>query len=194
MLRSDLVKRLLDLAICLVALPFAIPLCLALLVAIRLETPGSPLFVQTRVGRNQRPFRMYKLRTMGASTGDHASHLVGIDKITRLGSVLRRLKLDELPQLVNVAMGAMSIVGPRPCLPKQTELIAERERRSIFAYRPGITGPAQIRGIDMSTPVLLAEVEAEYFARASIADDVRMMVKTVAGGGRGDAAAATGTE
>lgn len=181
-------KRAIDIGICLAALPLALPLCLILLLLIRLESPGTPLFLQTRLGRGQRPFRMMKLRTMASGTGDMPSHHVGEHRITRLGRVIRRLKLDELPQLLNVLAGSMSLVGPRPCLPSQSELIRERESRGIFSFRPGITGPAQLLGVDMSEPVRLAAVEAGYYHRATMRDDLGLILKTAFGRGWGDAA------
>jgi len=181
-------KRALDLVICLVLLPIALPLCLLLFVVIRLESRGWPLFVQLRMGRDRRPFRMLKLRTMAHDTAHLPSHEVATDRITRFGAVLRRLKLDELPQLLNVLAGSMSLVGPRPCLPSQTELIEARTARGLFAFRPGVTGPAQLAGVDMSEPERLAEVEAGYFHRATLGRDLMLMLRTVFGGGSGDAA------
>lgn len=181
-------KRAVDLAFCLAAAPFALPLSLLLIVAIRLDSEGPGLFVQQRIGRGGRPFRMLKLRTMKHRTGDLPSHHVGAAQITRLGRILRRLKLDELPQLWNVLTGSMSLVGPRPCLPSQTELIEQRRARGLFAFRPGVTGPAQLRGVDMSEPVRLATVEAEYFHSATIWSDVLLILGTALGRGIGDAA------
>jgi len=181
-------KRLIDLALALPLAVVAVPVVLALLVAVRLETPGAPLLVQQRVGRGQRPFRLFKIRTMFRDTPHVASHEVGEMRVTRLGAILRGLKLDELPQLINVIGGSMSFVGPRPCLPSQDELIAERERLGVFALRPGITGPGQVAGIDMSTPTLLAETEAAYFKNATLRSDWKLMVRTALGSGRGDAA------
>ena len=181
-------KRAIDIAF---ALPLAVvsaPVCLLLMLAVRMESPGSPLLVQERVGRNQRPFRLFKLRTMYRDTPNVASHEVGQSRITRLGAVLRKLKLDELPQLINVLEGTMSLVGPRPCLPNQHELIAEREQRGVFRLRPGVTGPAQLLGIDMSTPRRLAEVEAEYFKSSTPLGEVALIARTFLGRGHGDAA------
>ena len=155
---------------------------------VRLELPGSPLFIQQRVGRHQVSFGMVKLRTMRADTEHVASHLVPLDRITRSGHLLRRFKLDELPQLWNVLTGAMSLVGPRPCLPSQDELIAERQARGVFVFRPGVTGPAQLMGLDMSQPQRLAEVEAEYFNRATLFQDIVLVLRTATGRGSGDAA------
>jgi len=106
--------------------------------------------------------------------------------VTPLGRWLRRLKLDELPQLWNVLRGDMSLVGPRPCLPSQTELIAERRARGVYALRPGITGVAQVAGVDMSDPPRLAALDATYLATVSAAADLRLLLATVRGAGRGD--------
>ena len=181
-------KRLIDLALALPLAVVAAPIVLVLLIAVRLETPGAPLLVQRRVGRGQRRFRLFKIRTMFRDTPHVASHEVGEMRVTRLGAILRGLKLDELPQLINVIGGSMSFVGPRPCLPSQDELIAERERLGVFALRPGITGPGQVAGIDMSTPKLLAETEAAYFRSATLRSDLAIMLRTALGSGRGDAA------
>lgn len=180
-------KRLFDVAL---ALAFALPallLCLICVVAIRREDPEPALFRQVRVGRDRRPFTLYKLRTMSSGTGDRASHEVSTAQITRVGRILRRTKLDELPQLINVLRGDMSFVGPRPCLPSQEVLVAERDRRGVYAVRPGITGPAQLAGIDMSTPIELAKADAGYAARVNLADDLRYILSTALGRGSGDA-------
>jgi O-antigen biosynthesis protein WbqP len=182
------VKRAFDLFVGLVLLTISCPILGLLLVAIRLESPGNPLFVQQRVGRHRRLFPIYKLRTMLTGTANVASHHVGTDRVTRLGRILRRLKLDELPQLWNVVNGSMSLVGPRPCLPSQHELIGERDRHGLFEFRPGVTGPAQLVNLDMSQPVRLAQVEAQYFHQASLLQDVRILLRTLLGDGSGDPA------
>jgi O-antigen biosynthesis protein WbqP len=190
MIFETFLKRAVDVVACLVALPIVLPLCLLLMLLIRLESRGSPLFVQRRMGRRARPFRMLKLRTMRADTTNLPSHEVGQESITRLGRSLRRLKLDELPQVLNVLTGSMSLVGPRPCLPSQAELIAAREARGLFRLRPGVTGPAQLVGVDMSQPVTLAEVEAEYFSRSTLRSDMSLIFRTIFGAGSGDPALA----
>src|SRR5690606_28614734 len=108
----------------------------------------SAIFTQVRVGKNMRPFTLIKFRTMKMDTLSVASHLAPIDSITKLGKFLRKTKLDELPQLFNVIKGDMSLVGPRPNLFNQEELIAEREKLGVYDVRPGITGKAQIMNID----------------------------------------------
>ncbi len=156
-------------------------------IALCLYDTGSPFFIQERVGKNKRPFLLIKFRTMAVGTASVASHLASQSAITRLGRFLRRLKLDELPQLINVLKGEMSLVGPRPCLFNQQELIEKREQYCVFSVRPGITGLAQINGIDMSKPSLLAEVDAKMIKEISIANYFRYLIYTVLGKGSGDA-------
>lgn len=147
---------------------------------------GSPLFRQERVGRNQKPFTLVKFRTMRPDTASVATHLADASAVTKLGHFLRRSKLDELPQLWNVLKGEMSLVGPRPCLLSQTELIDERESRGVFNARPGITGLAQINRIDMSTPRLLAETDALMLKDLGLRTYFSFILKTVMGSGSGD--------
>ena len=127
-----------------------------------------PLFRQERVGKNQKPFVMLKFRTMRPDTASVASHLADSSAITSLGRFLRRSKIDELPQLWNVLSGQMSLVGPRPCLLNQDELFSERAACGVFDVRPGITGLAQIQGIEMSTPKLLALTDAKMLKRMNV--------------------------
>jgi O-antigen biosynthesis protein WbqP len=164
------------------------PVILISMVAIRLDSPGPAILSQTRVGKDEQPFRCHKLRTMHAGTAIVPTHLVGETQVTRVGRFLRRTKLDELPQLLNIVRGEMSLVGPRPCLPTQTELIEERRRRGVFAVRPGLTGLAQIRNIDMSDPPRLAEVDASYLATRTFAGDLSIIFRTIFGGGNRGAA------
>ncbi|WP_028874765.1 sugar transferase [Tepidiphilus margaritifer] len=161
------------------------PLLLLLLVIGWFDT-GKPLFRQQRVGRYQKPFILVKFRTMRPDTQSVATHLANPSAVTPFGAFLRRTKLDELPQLWNVLKGEMSLVGPRPCLFNQTELIEERAARGVFAVRPGITGLAQIKGIDMSTPKLLAETDAQMLKDFGVAAYFTYIIKTVTGAGQGD--------
>ena len=146
----------------------------------------SPLFRQHRVGRYQQPFVLVKFRTMRPDTASVATHLADSSAVTSYGRFLRRTKLDELPQLWNVLHGDMSLVGPRPCLFNQHELIAERGLRGVFDVRPGITGLAQVQGIDMSTPELLAKTDAEMIASLNIMNYFRYIFLTALGNGAGD--------
>lgn len=177
--------RFLDVFFAFWGLVFGFPV-LIILTIIGLFDTGSPIFLQVRVGRNKKPFTLVKFRTMKPDTASVASHLASASAITRFGSFLRKSKLDELPQLLNVLKGEMSLVGPRPCLFNQEELIAERDRRGVFNYRPGITGLAQVNEIDMSTPVLLAETDQKMLDNLSLKDYFKYIFMTVAGKGSGD--------
>lgn len=146
----------------------------------------SPLFRQERVGCQQRPFTLVKFRTMRPDTASVATHLAEASAVTPFGRFLRRTKLDELPQLWNVLKGEMSLVGPRPCLLNQEELIAERQKRGVFEVRPGITGLAQVNGIDMSEPARLAEVDERMIRTLTLKDYFQYLVLTVTGKGSGD--------
>lgn len=177
--------RLFDIVFSLLGLVLGFPV-LVILTVIGLFDTGSPIFRQVRVGRNQKPFTLVKFRTMKPDTAHVASHLASASAITPFGGFLRKSKLDELPQLWNVLWGDMSLVGPRPCLFNQQELITEREQRGVLKARPGITGLAQVSDIDMSTPVLLAQTDAKMLAQLSVANYFKYIFMTVAGKGAGD--------
>ncbi|WP_355662384.1 sugar transferase [Halomonas salifodinae] len=177
--------RLLDILLSLFGLVASAPLLLVLWIIGYFDT-GSPLFRQERVGRHRRPFTLVKFRTMKPETASVASHLADASAVTPFGRFLRRTKLDELPQLWNVLKGEMSLVGPRPCLFNQEELIEERQRRGVFEARPGITGLAQVNEIDMSTPKLLAETDSEMLSSLTIVNYFRYIALTVIGKGKGD--------
>jgi O-antigen biosynthesis protein WbqP len=177
--------RILDLLLSMTGLLLGAPVLLVIYVMGLLDT-GSPLFRQERVGRNQRPFVLVKFRTMRPDTASVASHLADASAITPLGAFLRRSKLDELPQLWNVLKGEMSLVGPRPCLFNQVDLIKERAALAVFDARPGITGLAQVSNIDMSTPKLLAETDANMLSTLALASYFKYIVQTVTGAGQGD--------
>jgi O-antigen biosynthesis protein WbqP len=184
------VKRLLDVSAALVGLILGAPLILAAGVAIKATSPGPVIFSQERVGLRERRFVCYKLRTMYEATPHLASHEVSVSAVTPVGAFLRRTKLDELPQLVNVLRGEMSLVGPRPCLPAQTELIEARRAAGVYALRPGITGVAQVKGVDMSEPATLAALDATYLTSGGLLTDLRILILTVVGHGSGDRVAA----
>ncbi len=160
---------------------------LVVVTIIGLFDTGSPIFVQTRVGKNQKPFKLIKFRTMSLDTKSVASHLASEASITKLGGFLRKTKLDELPQLINVIKGEMSLVGPRPNLFNQEELIEERSRLGIYDVLPGITGLAQIQNIDMSNPSVLAKVDREMIDTLSVRNYFKYIIKTATGSGSGDA-------
>lgn len=177
--------RFFDVAFSLLGLLFGAPV-LAVLFVFGLFDTGSPIFRQVRVGRHQRPFTLWKFRTMRPDTASVATHLADASSITPFGGFLRRSKLDELPQLWNVLRGEMSLVGPRPCLFSQEALIAARAARGVYEARPGITGLAQVNGIDMSTPELLAETDREMLAELTVAAYFKYVLMTALGKGSGD--------
>lgn len=177
--------RVFDFVFSLLGLVCGFPVLL-LLTVIGLFDTGSPIFRQERVGRHKKPFTLVKFRTMRKDTASVASHLASADAITSFGRFLRRTKLDELPQLWNVLKGEMSLVGPRPCLFNQQELITEREQRGVLNARPGITGLAQVNDIDMSTPKLLAETDQTMLQNLTVGAYFKYIFMTVAGKGAGD--------
>ncbi|KQT55353.1 MULTISPECIES: sugar transferase [unclassified Aureimonas] len=175
-------KRLFDVTASLAGLVVLGWLIGVLAFAIRRNSPGPGLLAQERVGRGGRVFTCYKLRTMHVGTASLGTHEhKGVAHITGIGRFLRRSKLDELPQLWNVLKGEMSLVGPRPCLPVQTVLIEARRRRGVLDVRPGITGKAQVMGVDMSEPERLAEIDASYIADATFFGDLALILRTVTG-------------
>jgi O-antigen biosynthesis protein WbqP len=180
-------KRLFDIILALIIIiPATIIVFLAAIPAF-IECRASPFFFQTRVGLHQVNFKLIKLRTMLPNTENLASHHVSADNVTRTGQFFRRTKIDELPQIWNVLLGQMSFVGPRPCLPGQTDLLDAREIRGVYNLMPGITGVAQVQGIDMSTPEELANADASYPRRWSLMFDAKLILATAFGSGRGDA-------
>jgi O-antigen biosynthesis protein WbqP len=185
---GSLMKRLMDFLAAILGLLLAFPFMVIIAIVIRCTSPGPAFFVQTRVGLHERPFKCLKFRTMAFGTPDVASHDASTSWITPLGKRLRLYKLDELPQLINVLKGDMSLVGPRPCLPTQSAVVFERRQQNVFAVRPGITGVAQLAGIDMSEPARLALADRKYVDTRSIRGDVLIILRTIYGGGRGDAA------
>jgi len=161
------------------------PIIIVLLIIGFFDT-GSPIFRQERVGKNKQPFNLYKFRSMHFNTKSVATHLANASSITPFGRFLRKSKLDELPQLRNVLVGDMSLVGPRPNLFNQEELIVERDTRGVYNVRPGITGLAQINKIDMSTPQLLAETDAKMINHLNVWYYFKYIFLTVFGKGFGD--------
>jgi len=179
------VIRIFDVIFSLLGLFLGLPV-LAIIWVLGLFDTGYPIFRQERVGRNMQNFTLVKFRTMSKDTASVASHLASSSSITPLGSFLRKTKLDELPQLWNVLKGEMSLVGPRPNLFNQEELINSRNELGVYDVRPGITGLSQIKDIDMSTPALLAKTDAEMISTMSVANYFKYIFLTFAGKGQGD--------
>ncbi len=174
-------QRLLDLLLGCLGAALTAPLVAVLAVLIRLESPGHPIYRQTRVGKAGREFQIYKLRTMirGAEfTGAGLAIQEGDDRITRLGTWLRRYSLDELPNLWNVLRGDMSIVGPRPTIPVQVAQYTDRQRGRL-AVKPGITGWAQINGRASLPWTARIELDLWYVEHRSLALDLRILGRTL---------------
>lgn len=171
--------RFIDITAATVGLMVLGPLMGLVAILIKINSKGPALFRQTRIGKNGKPFTCYKFRTMRIDTENRPSHEVEAAQITSVGRVLRRLKIDEIPQLMNVLRGEMSLVGPRPCLPSQEELLAARQKSGALEVLPGITGQAQIEGVDMSEPIRLAEIDGHYAKSRSLRQDLTILLKTV---------------
>jgi len=177
----DRVKRALDLVIAVPASLITAPVIGLLALAIRVESPGHPIYTQTRAGRDGERFQIYKLRTMvkGAEfTGAGLAIQEGDDRITRMGRFLRRYSLDELPNLWNVLKGDMSIVGPRPTLPVQVEQYSDRQRGRL-AVKPGLTGWAQINGRASLPWTERIELDLWYVEHRTLALDLRIIARTI---------------
>lgn len=187
----NLIKRLIDLGFAVSLIVVFWWLLLIVWASIRLHSKGPGLFRQDRVGRGGKIFTCYKFRTMRVGTVQAGTHHVSAMAVSgRLGQFLRATKLDELPQVWNILRNEISLVGPRPCLPVQTELVEARRERGVLRVMPGITGLAQSEGLDMSDPVKLAVRDAEYVALQSVLLDLRILAATFMGGGQGDKVAA----
>jgi len=178
--------RLIDFLAAFLCLLFLWPIFI-LVILIGLFDTGAPIFIQERVGLKKKPFKLIKFRTMSLDTESVASHLASSASITQFGSFLRKTKIDELPQLINVVKGDMSLVGPRPNLFSQKDLIAERDALGVYEVLPGITGLAQIQNIDMSTPTLLAITDKKMIDSLTLKDYFKYIVITLTGRGAGDA-------
>ena len=170
--------RIFDFLFSLIGLIFLLPL-LILIFFIGLFEDGSPLFIQNRVGQKLKSFSLIKFRTMPMGVRSAGTHLIQDIKLSSYGYFLRKTKIDEIPQLLNVLFGDMSLVGPRPCLFNQRKLISERKKRGVFKVRPGITGLAQISGINMKTPTLLAKTDQKMIKDMSLYKYFYYIFKTI---------------
>ena len=175
-------KRAFDIAAALAGLIVLSPALLLLALAVRLDSPGPALHWSRRIGRGNRLYQMPKFRTMRLGAPDVATHLLEEPQawITPLGAFLRRTSLDELPQLWSVLAGDMSVVGPRPALFNQDDLVALRTRAGVDALRPGITGWAQVNGRDDLPIPVKADLDREYLQRWSFGFDLQIIALTVA--------------
>ncbi len=183
-----MIRRALDIAVSATVLVLSAPLLALAMLAIRLESPGGVIYRQRRIGLEGHPFEVLKLRTMVAGAEHIGAGLAVVEndaRITRVGALLRRTSLDELPNLVNVLRGEMSLIGPRPTLPVQVEQYTERQRGRL-AVKPGITGWAQVNGRASLPWSQRIELDLDYIEHRSLAMDLKILWRTVAmvlGGG-----------
>lgn len=175
------IKRFIDLIVALVAVILLSPLFVIIFVAIKLDSPGPVFFKQKRVGKNKKHFNILKFRTMQKEAPkDVPTHLFtdSPQYLTRVGKILRKTSLDELPQLINILAGQMSIVGPRPALWNQQDLIDERDKYGANDITPGLTGWAQVNGRDELPIDLKAKLDGEYVNNISFLFDIKCFFKT----------------
>ena len=178
---KHIVKRAFDIALSLIGLIVLSPVFLAVAVAIKLDDGGSVFFKQKRVGIHKTYFQLYKFRSMKMNTPDIPTHLLknSDQYISRVGRILRSTSIDELPQLVNIITGKMSIIGPRPALWNQDDLIAERDKYGANDIRPGLTGWAQINGRDAIEIPVKAKLDGEYVENVSFRMDWKCFWGTI---------------
>jgi lipopolysaccharide/colanic/teichoic acid biosynthesis glycosyltransferase len=184
-IKNIAMTRIFDIIFSIITLVILFPIYLILFIIGYLDT-GSPIFKQERIGYKKKIFYIYKFRSMYINTNSVATHEVDKSSVTKWGRLLRKSKLDELPQLFNVLKGDMSIVGPRPNLPNQFELVEERSKKNIYDFVPGITGLAQIKKIDMSNPKILAEIDHKMVTNFNQFNYFKFIILTILGNGFGD--------
>jgi len=181
MLYGKYIKRVIDFLLSLIALIILLPVFLIIAIAIKVDDPGPVFFKQKRVGKGKSYFWMYKFRTMKVDTPDVPTHLLENPQqyISRIGRFLRKTSLDELPQLWNTAKGEMSIIGPRPALWNQYDLIEERDQYGANDVKPGLSGWAQINGRDELEIPVKAKLDGEYVERMSFLFDCKCFFGTI---------------
>ena len=179
-------KKSTDIIFCISIILFFSWLIIIVSILIKITSKGPILFTQRRVGKNKKVFTCYKFRTMFTGTPELPSHYTSDSQVTNIGRLLRLIKIDELPQIINIFRGEMTLIGPRPCLETQNKLILERNKRGIYNILPGISGLAQVNNIDMSNPIELAKTDEIYCHSRGVILDLILMVKTIFGKGNGD--------
>jgi len=174
-------KRLFDIFVSIILGLILILPFLFLILIIKIENEGSVFYISKRLGKNRKVFNMYKFRTMQINTPEiHSNDLKNANSyITKVGKILRKYSLDELPQIINILKGEMTLVGPRPALQNQDKLILLREKKNIFSLVPGITGLAQINGRDNLTDEKKIEYETIYMQKKSFLLDLTILLKTI---------------
>ena len=174
-------KRIIDFTLSLIGMLVLWPLFLIIIIAIKIDDPGPAFFKQKRVGKGKTHFNLYKFRSMKVNVPDIPTHLLENPEqyITKVGKFLRKTSLDELPQLLNIISGKMSIIGPRPALWNQDDLIAERDKYGANDVKPGLTGWAQINGRDELEIPVKAKLDGEYVEKMGFFFDIKCFFGTI---------------
>lgn len=177
--QGSFIKRFTDILISLFALILTAPLLLLCIIAIKLDSRGKAFFIQERTGYKGKSFNMIKLRGMVKNASEIGPELTQKNdpRLTRVGKILRRTSIDEIPQVINVLKGEMSIVGPRPEIPSITAKFSE-EQRKVFDFKPGITGISQINGRQMLSPEARCTMEVDYYRNATFFSDLKVVLRT----------------
>ena len=183
---TEILIRFFDISLSVLGLVALTPLAFIIYVTL-LAKLKKPFFTQKRMGQFKEPFTIIKFRTMHSETPSLPTHKINKKHTTKFGLFLRKYKLDEIPQLINVLLGDMSLVGPRPNLFNQKDLIKERDKRKVYYFLPGITGLSQINNIDMSTPKLLSITDEKMLKSMNLKNYFYYIFITLTGKGRGDA-------
>ncbi len=176
------IKRILDIIISALALIILLPFFCIFAVIIKLESKGPVFFKQERIGKDKKHFKIYKFRTMRTDTPkDTPTHMLrnADTYITRFGNIMRKTSIDELPQIINILKGEMSIIGPRPALWNQDDLVEERDKYNANNVKPGLTGWAQVNGRDELEIPIKAKFDGEYIEKMSFMFDVKVFFRTV---------------
>ena len=177
-----IIKNIIDFILSLIALIILLPFFCIFAIIIKLESRGPIFFKQKRIGKDKKEFYIYKFRTMRTDTPkDMPTHLLkdAESYITKSGKVFRKTSIDELPQIINILKGQMSIIGPRPALWNQYDLIKERDKYNANSIRPGLTGWAQVNGRDELEIPIKAKFDGEYVEKMSLLFDTKIFLKTI---------------
>ena len=177
--QGSFLKRLTDILVSLLTFIIFLPIILILVLAIKLETKGPVFFLHERTGYKGEKFKLYKLRGMVHNALEIGPEITGVNdsRITKVGKLIRRTSIDEIPQIINVIKGEMSIVGPRPDITSITDTYSKIQRE-VFNFKPGITGISQINGRQTLTPDQRVKMEIEYYNKANFFSDLKIVFKT----------------
>lgn len=175
----NFVKRGIDVVVSAICLILLLPVLLIIAIGVKLSSPGPAIFRQLRIGQNGKTFNFLKFRSLPADTKNLASDQLGVVQISAFGRFIRRTSVDELPQLLNIFRGDMSLVGPRPCLPSQDQLVHLRTQSGAIACRPGLTGLAQVSSYTGMSASAKASYDALYADQIGFVTDALIVIRTI---------------